>query len=471
MTILYFLLWHIPPGLVRKRGCMSRLPIAGADENVWGNILNDFLLQSHENDGTLKSMAVNNAVSDDISTQKLEITKSNTLAGTRKRLNFIEGSNVTITTSDDSIGNKVDVTITAASPGTVPDATTTSKGIVQLTGDLGGTATAPTVPALSSKVNSSTTISAGTGLTGGGDLSTSRTLSVAADSTIQKVEIAKGGVLSGTRKRINFIEGSNVTITATDDSGSNEVDVTIAAASAPTVPDASGSTKGIVQLTNDLGGTAAAPTVVSTHLSSALPVNQGGTGSATQNFVDISSGQTVGGTKTFTLAPVVPSGAFPQSAVANLTTDLAAKEATANKGVANGYASLDSGGKVPPSQLPATTVTRTHVFSNTGTLGVAGGTHRLYNDSGSTWAIQGVRASVGTASTGASILVDVNVNGTTIFTNQGNRPTIAVSTNTSGKVTNMDITTVASGAYLTVDIDQTGSIIAGSNLTVQVEVL
>jgi len=38
--------------------------------------------------------------------------------------------------------------------------------------------------------------------------------------------------------------------------------------------------------------------------------------------------------------------------VQNLVTDLAAKEAIANKGLSNGYASLDSGGKVPIAQLP-----------------------------------------------------------------------------------------------------------------------
>jgi hypothetical protein len=43
----------------------------------------------------------------------------------------------------------------------------------------------------------------------------------------------------------------------------------------------------------------------------------------------------------------------PQAEVQNLVSDLAAKEATANKGVANGYASLGSDGKVPSGQLPA----------------------------------------------------------------------------------------------------------------------
>lgn len=42
--------------------------------------------------------------------------------------------------------------------------------------------------------------------------------------------------------------------------------------------DATTGSKGILQLANDLGGTAALPTVIATHLASALPVNQGGTG-------------------------------------------------------------------------------------------------------------------------------------------------------------------------------------------------
>lgn len=45
--------------------------------------------------------------------------------------------------------------------------------------------------------------------------------------------------------------------------------------------------------------------------------------------------------------------AITESQVTGLVADLAAKEVTANKGVANGYASLDSGGKIPTSELPA----------------------------------------------------------------------------------------------------------------------
>lgn len=70
---------------------MARLPQPGGDDNVWGDILNDFLLVEHNADGTLRQ---------------------------------------------------------SLAPS---DATTTTKGIVQLSGDLGGTADSPTVPGLTAK--------------------------------------------------------------------------------------------------------------------------------------------------------------------------------------------------------------------------------------------------------------------------------------------------------------------------------
>lgn len=67
--------------------------------------------------------------------------------------------------------------------GTVSDATTTAKGIIQLSGDLAGTAAAPTVPGLANKAASSITLTAGTGLTGGGDLTANRTFAVSYGTT------------------------------------------------------------------------------------------------------------------------------------------------------------------------------------------------------------------------------------------------------------------------------------------------
>lgn len=43
-----------------------------------------------------------------------------------------------------------------------------------------------------------------------------------------KTIIEKAGTVIGVRRRLNFIEGSNVTLTIVDDSANDEVDITIA---------------------------------------------------------------------------------------------------------------------------------------------------------------------------------------------------------------------------------------------------
>lgn len=106
-------------------------------------------------------------------------------------------------------------------------------------------------------------------------------------------------------------------------------------------------------------------------------------------------------------------------------------------------------------------------FSYTGTLTAMTGVHRIYNDTGLTLPIRSVRASVGTAPTGAAIICDVLVDGTTIFSGGAGRPQIAVSTNTN-KTVSMSTTTIADGSYFTVDIDQVGSTVPGADLTVQI---
>jgi len=69
---------------------MARLPVPGQDVGTWGNVLNEFLNVGHNPDGSLK-----------------------------------------------------------IPPYTPPDASTSSKGVIQLAGDLGGTATSPQVRSLS----------------------------------------------------------------------------------------------------------------------------------------------------------------------------------------------------------------------------------------------------------------------------------------------------------------------------------
>lgn len=101
-------------------------------------------------------------------------------------------------------------------------------------------------------------------------------------------------------------------------------------------------------------------------------------------------------------------------------------------------------------------------FAYKGTIATGTGVLRWYNDSGRTLTIAKIRASAGTAPTGAAILDDVNVDGTTIWSTQGNRVTIAAGANT-GSTTTFNTTTIADGSYLTVDIDQVGSTVVGAD--------
>lgn len=122
----------------------------------------------------------------------------------------------------------------------------------------------------------------------------------------------------------------------------------------------------------------------------------------------------------------------------------------------------------PQGRVRAPNLGHTLALSVDGTVAVGAGSHRIYNDTGVALTIRSVRATVGTAPTGAALIVDVNRNGTTIFTTQSNRPTVTAGSNTSGKVTAVNTTTLNDGDYLTVDVDQVGSTVAGANLVVQV---
>jgi microcystin-dependent protein len=105
-----------------------------------------------------------------------------------------------------------------------------------------------------------------------------------------------------------------------------------------------------------------------------------------------------------------------------------------------------------------------------GAISTATGGLRVYNDLGEDLTISQVRISAGTAPTGSTLIVDLNQNGTTVFTTQANRPAIAISGNTAVNAAAPDVATWAAGNYLTYDVDQIGSTVAGSNLTGQVVV-
>lgn len=117
-----------------------------------------------------------------------------------------------------------------------------------------------------------------------------------------------------------------------------------------------------------------------------------------------------------------------------------------------------------PKGLMELPVSRTMIQYVPGVLVTQTGVTRIYNNTGMPFVIQKVFLAVNTAPTGAAIIADVNRNGTTIFTAQANRPQIAVSAFT-GYSTAINMPLFADGDYLTVDIDQVGSTVAGSELT------
>lgn len=99
---------------------MARLPIPGQDAGEWGDLLNEFLLVDHTADGTLRNVVRTTSVGHPNGVAQL-----------------------------DAIGR---VPASQLPPAATPlDASTASKGVIRLAGDLGGTADSPTVPDLAAK--------------------------------------------------------------------------------------------------------------------------------------------------------------------------------------------------------------------------------------------------------------------------------------------------------------------------------
>ena len=107
----------------------------------------------------------------------------------------------------------------------------------------------------------------------------------------------------------------------------------------------------------------------------------------------------------------------------------------------------------------------TPIYSRAGQLAPLVGQGRFYFESACV--IGKVRASVGTVPVGDAVVIDVNVNGVSIFTDQAQRPSIEAGTSTDTSTPNR---AVNAGDYITVDIDSVGTTNPGADLTVTVTI-
>lgn len=80
--------------------------------------------------------------------------------------------------------------------------------------------------------------------------------------------------------------------------------------------------------------------------------------------------------------------------------------------------------------------------------------------------ILGVSAVVGTAPTGANLIIDIKKNGTTIYS--GTKPTIVAGATATASEYVPTTTAVALGDVYKVDITQVGSTVAGSDLQLNI---
>lgn len=131
------------------------------------------------------------------------------------------------------------------------------------------------------------------------------------------------------------------------------------------------------------------------------------------------------------------------------------------------WTDLTDGGVTTLHSHTSSSVTNQALFTLEGILFTNPGKIRIYNQLGRTATISKVFIAVDTQPTVSSIIVDINKNGTTIFTNQAHRPSITALSNT-GSTSTIDVATWNDGEYLTMDIDQIGSPTAGSDLSVHV---
>lgn len=426
---------------------MARLPNPGGDDGTWGDILNAYLAVSLNNDGTIQTSAISSAGG--------ELTTNKGAAGGYAGLN---GS----------------VHVPSAQLGSGTANTTTylrGDGSWQVPPGSGGSSTLSglsDVSIVSPTNNQLLTYNSGSSLW----INQVPPVTSVAGKT-GAVTLVEGDITNLTTDLAAKVAKSGDTMTGKLIVPSFQVTGGSPATGKVLTADGSGnaswspSTPGIVVALGTVSGT------VNCDLSAGVAFTATLTGDTTFQFTNWPSGlvepeiytaQDSSGGHAITVTGVTwePTGAPPSFSTAPNAVNII-PVASFNSG-SNIYGITGLAGPTGPTGPAGTTIV---TFSMPGSLTIKVGAGRQYVEQ--SYTISAVRASVGTAPVGSSIICDVNKNGTTIYTTQGNRPTITTGTNTA-TANSPNITSLSAGDYLTVDVDQIGSSTAGADLTVTITI-
>ena len=334
---------------------MARLPVPGSDDGIWGRVLNDFLSVELDVDGTLKpsgsigakytkpgggipesdlSSAVQTKLDDAYLLPNGGIPRTDLASDVVTSLatadaqdaNYIQGTLVDTSAPNDGQilvydGLSGKYLPSTASLTTVGDATTGSKGSIQLTGDLGGTASAPTVPGLVNKEDKTNKGAAN----GYASLDGAVRVPIAqlpTGTTATTVTIGNDARVVGAQQKSEKGAASGY---AGLDTNSKVAVANLPLGTTSTTVAAGNDTR--IANAEQTGNKGAASGYASLDFTTKVPIAQ------------------------------LPTGISGTTVALGNDSRILGSEQTANKNVANGYAGLDSTGKVSTTHLPATTMT------------------------------------------------------------------------------------------------------------------